>query len=331
VLGFRSFAGGYSEAASVSRHAVSFAEIRNMLYERTAPVGADVDFETKMQILNEEHTYRGGLLPHYTVSAGQFLKGGVNLLVQSAQRTVAPDSLDYYDRIEKLVHPNGICFTGEWKINQLSKYTGLFAPNTKALFVGRASAASSETDFKDVRGFGFAGKIFPTLNENELVQTASFFTVDTLPGERDKYFSTAVLSNEPEVNALWHPFTIPLLLKISKALTQADENPGFRPVAQLAKTQLSINEAVVAPKWLRLTFVQDHYFPGETDFRRELILANQWAGNSPSHTLAIDVADPANSKSKAKWQRIGSIELKESITSYGCDRRLHFSHPKLEK
>ena len=31
-----------------------------------------------------------------------------------------------------------------------------------------------------------------------------------------------------------------------------------------------------------------------------------------------------------QWQAIGLIHLNESMVSYGCDRRLHFAHPKMK-
>jgi len=40
------------------------------------------------------------------------------------------------------------------------------------------------------------------------------------------------------------------------------------------------------------------------------------------------VSDTANKPEDAGWQHIGHIKADKTVVSYGCDRQLHFAHPK---
>ena len=44
--------------------------------------------------------------------------------------------------------------------------------------------------------------------------------------------------------------------------------------------------------------------------------------------LEIHVSSTDNNSGVVSFQRIGHIELNESVISKTCDKRLHFSHPK---
>jgi hypothetical protein len=124
------------------------------------------------------------------------------------------------------------CVTGEWSINTPTNYAGYFATGAKGLFIGRISVATEDTTSDDARGFGFAGKVFPTLDENEVVQTGNFFTVDVLMGTDLHHVLDAKTTNEPELGFRFN--LIGLAMKIASALKTADENPLFRPLTQVA-------------------------------------------------------------------------------------------------
>jgi hypothetical protein len=45
----------------------------------------------------------------------------------------------------RLVHPNGVCLTGEWRISEDTPYSGYFRKGSHALAVGRYSTCCTET------------------------------------------------------------------------------------------------------------------------------------------------------------------------------------------
>lgn len=298
----------------------SFSEVRNVLQDRA------VKTETAAE-QSELDVYRAGQLPHYRVDASTFVVNGVNRLLERAKKTVS-DSADYYPRLTKFVHPNGICFTGEWVINEPSQYTGYFANGKRGLFVGRASVAMTETEAGHKRGFGFAGKIFPTENTDESVTTANFFTVDVLMGTKRPLFAVTALTNEPETGFDFDPRVLWLGAKIAKIFSQADENPGFRPLYPVAQLGLSNTGSVRTPHWMRLQPDAATTKTNQGDFRNEL---NIQRFHPNGIRLNIAVSDSTkDAAAETGWQNIGYIQLKESFVSYGCDRQLHFAHPKLK-
>lgn len=62
------------------------------------------------------------------------------------------------------------------------------------------------------------------------------------------------------------------------------------------------------------------------DFRDELDVAHYPNGI----VFDIYVSDVTHKSNEDGWKRIGLIHLDDSMVSYGCDRRLHFAHPKLK-
>jgi len=323
-------AGGVSWGMEISYLGSSFAQVREVLTNSQLNE-SEIQGRGELERAQAEiKIYQSGQLPRYEVSLDNIFRYGINHLEQAAKRTVN-ERLDFYPRIEKLVHSNGICFTGEWEIGaKKTGYSGYFSEGSRGLFIGRASTALSSTRAEERRGFGFAGKIFPTLSENEVVPTANFFTVDMLPGEVRPFFADTSLTNEPRTNPglgdLLNFPLIKLVINIKNALSAADDNPGFRPLypIALAGTSGQVKE-VRWPHWIRLSFL-DKERVQMPDFRDELSLQE-----GRVHELAIMVSDSTKDVNNLTgWNRIGTIHLKESFVSYGCDRRLHFAHPKLK-
>ena len=282
------------------------------------PVAVDADSQQEIDL------YKSGGLPHYEVTTSRLIKNGVDLMKAAAQRTIR-DRVDYYPRLDKLVHSNGICFTGEWKITAENPYSGLFKNGTIVPLVARASTATSNTEAGKKRGFGLAIKLFPTHDFSERVQTASIFTVDVLSGAQNKHFMDTALTNDAPVG--FNLGLIELLLKISSAFKAADEQPTFRQVYEVAEAGLTPDEKVKTPHWLRLKPTPGQQLIGEEDFRNELDLKNYPGG------IKIDISVSEVTKDRladAGWNRIGEMHLTESIVSYGCDRQLHFHHPKIK-
>lgn len=277
---------------------------------------------------NDSAAYLNGGIPQYQMSVIGILKN----LAQRAFHTLT-DSNDYYDRLEKQIHQNGICFTGTWEITEPSQYSGYFAQGKTGLFIGRASAATNPTTAQGDRAFGFAGKLFPTTNPDEKVTTANFFTVDTLAGSHAPRFMDVGLTNEPDLPGFPKSFDdvkfggIIVATLLKGATLAGDPKLNFRPVWPISKAGLASNEQVKTPHWIQIRGAQNMSRVNEADFRRELDLSRY-----PDHAIDLDILVSDTTKdtgpnSASKWTRLGRIHLVDSVVSYGCDRRLHFPHP----
>jgi hypothetical protein len=273
----------------------------------------------------EAAVYQSGQLPQYRVNFWSL--GGLifsPLLNRSKQTLV--DRADYYDHFEKYVHANGVCVVGKWEIKNATPYTGFFRQGAAGLFIGRISVALQETTSAGNRGFGFAGKIFPTTNPNQVVPTTSFFTVDELSGTPAARFMDQALTNEPP---LIPNFDLTgELVKIIPAFLLADSSPTFRPVTQIAR--INAGQAVRSPIWMRLRAAPQMIKNNQADFRNEVVQAME--DNNGRLTFIIETSSTTKDrKATVGWNPVGTMTLNRSIVSYGCDRRLHFSHPKDDK
>ncbi|OUR99772.1 hypothetical protein A9Q84_01730 [Halobacteriovorax marinus] len=269
-------------------------------------------------------------LPQTKVNMNRLTKWGKSKLEQSANRTISnrSDILPYF---EKLVHPNGTCLLGEWKIDEDNIYTGYFKKGSQGLIVSRASVALSDTKRGKRRSFGLAGKIYPTtdINHSENLETANFFTMDDLGGTKIKKFSLTKLTNEPELSvSLGAIFLIRMARFVSKAFTNADNNPGLRQLWQISSLGLKDGEAQLTPMWMRLSAVKGFEYNSEKDFRNEIAENIKRNGDM---TFSIEVAGTMNAGSEQvkSFTKIGTIKYTEISASEGCDHRLHFNHPKL--
>lgn len=93
----------------------SFNEVKEVL------INDDLDPLNRIED-KEINSYKFSNKPHYWVNSSTFYKKEdgkkINQLEIDSKRTIA-EQFDYYDRLKKLLHPNGICFTGSWE----SKYS----------------------------------------------------------------------------------------------------------------------------------------------------------------------------------------------------------------
>lgn len=270
----------------------------------------------------QEGAYR--VLPEHPVTTSSFVTSGINLLKQSADRTLNTSN-DVMPRFQKLVHPVGICFSGIWKITERSRYTGYFSEGSQALIIVRASEALGQPEKGDYRSFGFAGKLFPTTDrkENLSIRTANFFTVDDLGGTMADSFLELPKLNEPKTSFhVSSVFSLPMLTTIIKAFSSADNNPGIRPLYPIAELGLKDPRKAIAPHWMMIQSIGNSTF-SETpeDFRNELRLSR-----FPDHKLTFRIL--VSEKGDSQWLPLGMIELNEEALSEGCDHRLHFAHPK---
>ena len=248
--------------------------------------------------------------------------------VSAASKRTLVDQVDSYDRLEKLVHTNGVCVTGEWEITEKSKYSGLFSEGSKSLLIGRISTALGETKSGQRRSFGFAGKLFGTQDVNQVAETANFFTVDVLSGSYAEKFLDVSLTNHP--NLIPNKEVARSLLIIAPAFKLADSGATFRPVTALAQMQAS--GEVKSPIFMRLSPSASTVKNAKSDFREEVIEAVRQNNNKLVFNIEIsdDYTKEEDGNVKA-WTRLGQITIDKAIVSYGCDRQLHFAHPKDDK
>ena len=259
-------------------------------------------------------------LPNNKTSYFSLYKDNKSQILKDAKRTLTSkkDLLPYFN---KLAHPNGICFKGTWNINKQNPYSGYFKLNTKALIIARASSALSNTKNNQIRTLGFAGKIFPTSNQNEIYKqnTANFFLIDDLGGTIIKKYTDSYLSNTPNISFNYEVFkNIFYALELKSAFEKADKKPNIRQVYEIS--QLKEKNKIITPKYMQIKAANE-INNNKADFRDELSITNK------DLVFNIYVANKIINKKK-NWERIGNIILNESVVSESCDHRLHFSHPK---
>ena len=280
-------------------------------------------------------------LPRLTVGPVHFGASGDsedNHLLQAARRTLSSreDLVDFPHR-QKLFQANGICFTGRWTIDSPSPNSGYFSPGSSGLLVVRASVSQSETTRGHRRAFAIAGKLFPTLDPSEAVETGNFFAMENLIGTTDDYFIDAVLDNHPRRSGL--PRTLQELntgLRVLRDFKRADRelSPGgarvdYRPLYPIAELGLVADATAVSPQWMQLRIEPDTPHVDAHDFRDELRLEG-YPGRVLKWQIHVAAKHP-DGKSAATWQHIGSIRLDDYVLSRSCDARLHFAHPVVRK
>src|SRR5258708_23037803 len=150
--------------------------------------------DVRAQLLSDPYT----VLPHHTVTIGSMFNAGKNLLKQDGFSLVDRDA-DLVPPMQKLLHGVGICLFGKWKITEETGYTSCFRKGVEYLIVVRCSTLLSHTDRGTRRGFGLAGKIFPTLDPGEVVRAANFITIDDLAGTFANRFTDVALTNQPPI------------------------------------------------------------------------------------------------------------------------------------
>ncbi len=261
-------------------------------------------------------------LPQLKVSYRKLAAHGKNIILSDAKRTLS-NHADILPQFEKLAHPNGICFKGTWSITAHNKYSGYFKQGAKGLIIVRASSAMSNTKSGELRSFGFAGKVFPTMNPTQVnaENTANFFLIDDLGGTRARHYTDVSLSNSPPASITSVVLKSFLYAaKLARAFSQADENPKVRQLYEISELGEKNLDNIVTPQWMKVNAHQGQTV-NESDFRDELTL------KSKPLVFSISVAsDRINGKKD--WQNIGQITLDTSVVSNSCDHRLHFHHAK---
>jgi hypothetical protein len=277
-------------------------------------------------VTSDAYSYR----PTEKVSTSKFIGRGVDMLLKNAKRTISSKE-DLLPDFNKLLHPNGICLKGTWNITSSTPYTGYYGTDSKGLIIARASVALSDTEQRKYRGFGMAGKIFPTDDEGheDNLKTANFFVIDDLAGTKEKYYTRAAMTNKPKIGLRFNIFgLLGVLRKANSAFGKADEEAGVRQLHEVSELELESDSPSVTPKWMMIIGESDSV--SEKDFRDELDIKN-YQGALRFGIYVSDANLKPEKRNSEQWKRVGYIEYTESVNSYSCDHRLHFHHPKFRK
>ncbi len=286
----------------------------------SSPAKQGISFnDVRAQLLSDPYT---GPLPHYKVTIGTMFKGGQNLLRRDSISLLYRDE-DLVPPFQKLVNPLGICFFGKWRITEDLGYTGVFRAGTEYLVVVRCSNLMTNTDRGTRRSFCIAGKIFPTLDPNEVVKPVNVVTIDTLTGTFLDRFTDTAITNEPG-----QPLNFGLLGMLLVVLnsvwvfSRVDSTPTHRPLDALIAQGLKPNEIPKGPWWIQFLGAKDIGRSDAVDFRDELRLKNYKDGR-----LRFDISAAEKTTSGQRpWRRIGEIDLNEEVCSYSGDHRIRFHH-----
>ena len=227
------------------------------------------------------------------------------------------------------MHPNGIALFGTWNITEKTPYTGYFSQGSKGLIVVRCSTALSHTTRGHYRGFGFAGKLFPTMDPSKRVKTADFFAIDVFAGTKAAHFTDVELTNDTPTG-----FNISTVFNLLSGLVavltfrRADGNNNFRQLYPIAELGLPEGTTSVTPRWIMVRAWPGSGKSEDSDFRDELMVENY---RNRTLRFEIWVADSTLPDGKRDVKEIGYIDFTESVASESCDHRLSFHHPRMRK
>jgi hypothetical protein len=243
----------------------------------------------------------------------------------------------------RLVHANGICLTGEWRIAEDTPYSGYFRKGSTALVVARYSTCCSETRRGRTRSLSLVGKLFPTTDPHHLapLRTANFFTQEDVGGADSMYINDAELRNAPDITVVRRGVSgVAVLLKVGMTFNNVDREPGIRQLYPIAELGRSPGEPTRAPQFMRLPVWRGQPTIQGTnlDFRDEVMAQIFDRGDPfPKRTLTFDIEvtdDGQNSGGAARqrrtfqnWRRIGALVFDNAVISYNGDRVIHFAHP----
>lgn len=242
----------------------------------------------------------------------------------------------------RLLHPNGVCLFGRWKITEDNPYSGYFRPGSEAVCMTRYSTCCTETRRGHNRSLSMVGKLWPTIDPHhtEPLRTASFITQEDLGGSNTPYVNDVELRNAPDTTASKRGLGIPIFLLTGAVFLTVDRQPAHRQLYSVAELGKPAGEPTRAPEFMRLLVDENApRVPGDgLDFRDEVLAHIYDPGHAkPRRTLTfhVEVSDTGTTRGPAflqrrhieDWRRIGRIDLDEGVASYNGDFVVHFHHP----
>jgi hypothetical protein len=242
-------------------------------------------------------------LPVSRVTLGSVLRGILpfgtpHLFRQATERTVdsgadlrwGPDGKGF----RRLLHPNGVCLTGYWRITERTEYSGYFEKGSMALAVGRYSTCCSETRRGRTRSLSLVGKLFPTTDPNHStpLRTANFITQEDIGGAHTDFINDTELRNAPDTTATRRGSGIPILVLTGVVFGLVDKQPTIRQLYQIAELGKPKGQPTRAPEFMRLLVSSDQpRIPGDDlDFRDEVMAQIFDTGDpEPKRTLTFHI------------------------------------------
>ena len=249
------------------------------------------------------------------------------------------DKRDIRPHWDKLIHSNGICFSGLWKIDKPADgsvkpsdgprdpytgikideprqpYTGYFAPGSQGLCISRFSVAGRNVPRGHKRALGIAGKVYPTLDPTKKVKPGNFVTVSALSGTKAPHITEIAPTNMIDVGA-----SLAANLIGGVAFRLMDTRPNYRQLYPISTLGLQPGDRVHTPDLLQLKVAEGTPRVDADDFRDELRLKNY--GGKLVYDLRVKMFDDPD------YTRIGRIEFTEDAVCEGCDKRIHFWIPR---
>jgi hypothetical protein len=290
-------------------------------------------------------------LPVHVVTLGSVLRGilpfGASYLFRKATERAVDSGADLrWGRdgkgFRRLLHPNGVCLSGEWRITEETGYSGYFAKGSVALAIGRYSTCCTETRRGHTRSLSLVGKLFPTADANHAtpLRTANFITQQDIGGAHTDFINDAELRNAPDTTASRRGAGLPILLVTGTVFGKVDKQPSIRQLYQIAELDKPKTQVTRAPEFMQLLVAREQpRVPGEElDFRDEVMAQIFDKGNpEPKRTLTFDieVTDDGSTHGTAlrqrrtfqNWRRIGTLKFDNAVVSYNGDSVIHFNHP----
>ena len=242
----------------------------------------------------------------------------------------------------RLLHSNGVCMMGTWRITEPSTYSGYFATGSSALVVARYSTCCSETRRGYTRSLSMVGKLFPTIDPNHPtpLRTANFITQQDIGGDQTDYINDAELRNAPDTTASRRGGGLPILIITGIVFGMVDKEATIRQLYQIAELGKSPGQPTRTPEFMRLVVAPNQpRIAGEAlDFRDEVMAQIYDKGNAePQRTLTfnIEVTDEGVTQGTAlrqrrtftNWRQLGAITFDSAVISYNGDSVIHFNHP----
>ena len=242
----------------------------------------------------------------------------------------------------RLLHPNGVCLTGRWSIDQKTEYSGYFSTGSQALIIARYSTCCTDTRRGQMRSLSMVGKLFPTIDPNhpQPLRTANFMTQDDIGGSTTEFVNDVELRNAPDTTASRRGSGITVLLIVGLVFGRVDNKPSIRQLYSVAELGKPPDQPTRAPEFMRLLVAPDQprIAGAQLDFRDE-IMAQIFDKGDPIPkrrlTFNIEVTDEGTTTGSAvkerrtfkNWRRVGSLVFDNAVVSHNGDAVIHFSHP----
>ncbi|MGR9053163.1 MAG: hypothetical protein ACU84J_10985 [Gammaproteobacteria bacterium] len=290
-------------------------------------------------------------MPAYTSSLATILRGalpfGKPYFFKEAVKRAVDSHADLRwgednKGFRRIVHPNGICLTGLWQIDEDTGYTGYFAKGSRGLLIARYSTCCNETRRGQTRSLSLVGKLYPTTDPEhpEPLRTASFITQQDLGGDHSETINDAELRNAPDTRAWRRGAGVPAFMVVGLVFNLNDKQPSIRQLYQVAELGKAANEATRAPEFMRLRVApeQPRITGDRLDFRDEIMAQIYDPGDpAPKRKLVfhIEVTDQGKThgmpafqrRTFENWRRIGTMTFDDAVASYNGDFVVHFNHP----